>query len=309
MSDLNLLLDFIKVVVITTFNQLIWLLGLLVLFGLLLYIFARFTRLTYIQSVGHKMDIFVTGWIGTPVHELGHALFCVIFRHRIIEMKLFSPNSSDGSLGYVHHAYNPRNIYQRIGNFFIGTGPIIFGSLVLYALLYYLVPNKDSIFQHIHQHIQSIVNGELPHQKNMLGMIWGTTSITLIELFHPLNYGDYKFWIFIYLAVSVASHMELSPPDIKGALGGFISLVIFFLFLNAFILGLELSDTSHSMGNWLSYIKLESYSLHINKWLGVFGALFVFATIISCINFIVTYITLSLYNILRGRGLINPAWI
>ena len=59
---------------------------------------------------------------GVAVHELGHALFCIIFRHKIEDMKLFSPEE-DGTLGYVSHTYNTKSIYQRIGNFFIGTGP------------------------------------------------------------------------------------------------------------------------------------------------------------------------------------------
>ena len=67
---------------------------------------------------------------GVMVHEIGHALFCVIFRHKIVEMKLFSPEE-DGTLGYVNHSYNPNSFYQRIGNFFIGTGPIWFGIVVL----------------------------------------------------------------------------------------------------------------------------------------------------------------------------------
>lgn len=308
MGDINSVLDFLKRVVFTTFSQLIWLLGLLFIFGLILYLFARFTRITYVKSVGQKMDIIFTGWIGTPVHELGHAVFCILFRHKIVEMKLYSPNAEDGTLGYVNHSYNPNSTYQKIGNFFIGVGPIIFGALVLYAAFYYLVPNMSEVFSNIEAQSQTLVKGVRGDYSGVLAAMWGTTKGTLSSLFKAQNFSDFKFWIFLYLAICVSSHMQLSPPDIKGAKGGLISLIVFFLIINLIILGLEATGVSAHFGNWWNYVKLESYSSGINKWVGMFGALFVFATIISGLNFVVSYIVLSIYNLAKGRGIINPAW-
>lgn len=308
MGDINSILEFVKLVVLTTASQLFWLLGLLFIFGLLLYLFARFTRITYVKSVGQKMDIIFTGWIGTPVHELGHAIFCILFRHKIVEIKLYSPNSEDGTLGYVNHSYNPNSTFQKIGNFFIGVGPIIFGALVLYAIFYYLVPNKSEVFVYIESQSQTLVNSVRGEYAGVLASIWGTTKATLGGLFKAANFSDYKFWIFLYLAISISSHMQLSPPDIKGAKGGLISLLIFFLVLNLIILGLEATGLSSHFGSWWNYIKLENYASGINKWVGMFGALFVFASIISALNFIVSYVVLTIFNLVKGRGLINPAW-
>jgi hypothetical protein len=308
MKDINGILEFLKQVIITTFSQLVWLLGLLFIFGLLLYVFARFTRIAYVKSVGQKLDIIFTGWIGTPVHELGHAIFCILFRHSIVEMKLYSPNSEDGTLGYVNHSYNPNSTYQKIGNFFIGVGPIIFGALVLYAALYYLVPNMNEVFSGIQAQSQTLVKGVRGEYSGVLTTMWSTAKATLSSLFSIENFSDYRFWIFLYLAISVSSHMQLSPPDIKGARGGLITLILFFLVVNLIILGLETTGLSAHFGSWWNYVKLENYSSGINKWVGTFGALFVFATIISGLNFIVSYVILSIYNLVRGRGMINPAW-
>ena len=65
-----------------------------------------------------------TAVIGTPIHELSHAVACLIFGHKINEIKLFTLNGN-GSLGYVSHSYNPRSIYHQIGGFFIAIAPFI----------------------------------------------------------------------------------------------------------------------------------------------------------------------------------------
>ncbi len=309
MEQLNSFLEFIKAVFMVTFSQLIWLLGILFVFGLLLYAFARFTRVTYVKTAGRKLDIFLTGWIGTPVHEMGHAIFCVLFGHQILEMRLYAPNSDDGTIGYVYHAYNPNSVYQRIGKFFIGVGPVIFGATVIYALLYFLVPNRDEIFDHIHAQSQALIDNGVGNFSSTLTMLWSTVKITLTNLFSTDNFGSYKFWIFLYVAVCVASHMELSPPDIKGAAGGLITLVIFLLLLNFAILGLEALGFSKMFGSLWALIKIESYASFINQWLAIMSALFVFALIISGLNFILSYILLLVYNLLRGKGFVNPIWV
>ncbi len=308
MENINSFLDFIKLVFITTFGQLVWLLGLMFVFGLILYVFARFPRITYVKSVGRKLDIVFTGWIGTPVHELGHAVFCAIFGHKITKMRLYTPNSTDGTLGYVNHSYNPNSTYQRIGNFFIGVGPIIFGALALYAALYYLVPGKNVIFSGIESQGRVLVEGIRGEYAGAVSAVWATTKQTVSNLFNADNFRDYRFWIFLYLAICISSHMQLSPPDIKGAKKGLISIVVLFLVFNLIVLGLEATGISSYFGSWWNYLKLENYAYSINKWVGVLGALLVFASIISGLNFIASFILLNIYNLFRNKGLINPAW-
>ena len=56
-------------------------------------------------TIGRGWYLGLFGWLGTIIHELGHALFCIIFRHKITEMKLFDPDPETGTLGYVQHTY------------------------------------------------------------------------------------------------------------------------------------------------------------------------------------------------------------
>lgn len=308
MNELSKIIEFLKQVVLTTFSQLIWLLGLIFIFGFILYLLARFTRNTYVKSGGSTLDIFVTGWIGTPVHEIGHAIFCLIFRHQITEMKLYSPNSTDGTMGSVNHSYDPKSVYQKVGNFFIGIGPILFGTVILYLLLSYLVPNTKEILSSIDAQSKVLIKSLHGEFQGVLSSLWVTTIDTLKAIFTKGNLLDYKFWIFLYLSMCISSHMELSPPDIKGAWRGLLSLILLFLVLNLFIIGLETFGVSAHFGKWWQYIKIESYSTGINKWVGTFGALFLFSTIISGMNFLLSYIGLNIYNLFKGKGLINPFW-
>ena len=127
---------------------------------------------------------------GVMVHEIGHALFCIIFRHKIIEMKLFSPKA-DGTLGYVNHSYNPNNFYQRIGNFFIGTGPVWFGFIVLYFISQQLLPNGMNISDFISANF----------------------------------WGRWQSYVWLYLSLTIASHITLSRPDLAGSTDGVIAIL------------------------------------------------------------------------------------
>ncbi|NVO08945.1 MAG: hypothetical protein HXX16_03190 [Bacteroidales bacterium] len=309
MSRLNILIDFIKQVLLTTFSQLLWLLGLLFIFGFILFFLARFTRNTYIKTTGKTLDIIVTGWIGTPIHELGHALFCIIFWHKIDDIKLYTPNSADGTLGYVNHSFNPKSIYQKIGNFFIGIGPIILGTIVLYGLLFFLVPNTKDVLSSIQLQSKVLSQGIHGEFMNSLNPLWKSTLYTLETLFKKGNFTDYKFWIFLYLSMCISSHMELSPPDIKGAWRGLLSIVIFFLVLNIIIIGLETVGVSNHFGGWWKFVKIESYASGINKWVGTFGALSIFASVLSGLIFFTNYFLLNIYSLSQRKGIVNPFWV
>lgn len=307
MSSLNDFFNFLKQVILSTFSQLSWLLGLLFIFGFVLYVFARLTRITFVKTSGRTLDVIITGWIGTPIHEFGHILFCLLFRHKILDVKLYNPNPKDNTLGFVNHSFDSKSIYQRVGNFFIGIGPIIFGTLVIYTALRFLVPNTKEVFSSISSQ-SSILIKNLHGEWSGFSTILETTLSTLKVLFNTHNFSSYQFWIFLYLSICISSHMELSPPDIKGAISGLIIIVLLFLVLNIIIIGLETIGANHSLGDAWKYIKIENYASPINHFVGTSGALFFFATIVSGINFFVTYLGLNIYNIIRGKGFVNPVW-
>ncbi len=151
--------------------------------------------------LGDRAFIYLTA-PGVAVHELGHAAFCLIFRHKIVKMNLFSLEA-DGTLGYVEHQYDPKSLYQRIGNFFIGTGPIWGGLLLLYVLSRLLLPGE------IFSSEKSVFN----------------SFFSFFKLFFSLeSWTSVFFYIWLYATLTVSSHITLSQPDIKGAKDGLIIL-------------------------------------------------------------------------------------
>ncbi|MFW5706136.1 MAG: hypothetical protein ACOCX8_03950, partial [Bacteroidota bacterium] len=207
--------------------------GIMLLLGLMMYLLARFTRNLFAKSLGPRAELFITAWVGTPVHEMGHAVFCLIFGHRITKVRLFTPNSRDGSLGMVEHTYNRRNLYQRAGGFFIGAGPVIFGSLVILALLYLLVPNGHLIAG------SSGRNAALLQQEGISivqysGMVLSEFGNLVRMLFSQTNLSSWQFWIFLYLVLAIASHMELSPPDISQMLNGLLVILMLIFAVSLF---------------------------------------------------------------------------
>ncbi len=211
------------------FYQLIFSVGLVALFGILIAIFRKiFLGLS--GNIG-AFVLLAFGIVGTPIHELSHALMCVLFGHKITGIKLFSPTAKGGNLGYVNHTYNPRNLYHQAGNFFIGVAPVLVGSGVILGLMYLLVPD-----------IFASVTGELSGLGGLsAGFFSGETYSEYFALFGRVfsaifntdNLSRGAWWAFMLLAVMISSHMELSIADIKGGAKGFFFIAVILLITDA----------------------------------------------------------------------------
>ncbi|HWE94775.1 MAG TPA: hypothetical protein VG269_12495 [Tepidisphaeraceae bacterium] len=265
-------IDYVAASALLTCRQLFMLLGpvlglAFVLHGLSSYVRSRAAR-------GLGVDAYM--WITSPgvmVHELGHALFCVVFGHKITKMKLFGPQA-DGTLGYVEHSYNHRNLYQSLGNFFIGTGPIWLGSAVVYLLSRFLLGAHAS---------SSAVNAGGGIVDVML-QVAGSAFRSFTALLDPSLMGSWRFWVFAYLVVCIGSHITLSPPDIRGAFKGFLALVAAVLLFNLLTI-------------WMG----ESYSVRACEAL-VRGSVVLYAALlfVVCVNLTLAGMVFVL-SFLRGR--------
>lgn len=168
---------------------------------------------------------YATGIVGTPIHEGAHALLCLLFGHKITEIKLFQIGSADGTLGYVQHSYNPKNYYQKMGNLFIGTAPVFVGGAVISLLQYRLLPDVY------------LARGRLFEGLNFSRLTFSRVREMLVAQFDLFTVGidSWQWWVFTVLAALIAMHMTLSPADLRNAWSGLLACLIF-LFVADFVL-------------------------------------------------------------------------
>lgn len=199
--------------------------GSLILVGMILGLLENRANF-YVQRVFGRKGILVTAWIGTPIHELGHLLMCYAFRHKIAKFKLFSRKEKDGTLGYVNHSWNPKSLYQNIGNFFIGMGPIFSGTAALIIGMHLLLPDS---FARVADYLT--LEPAQPDQY-ILTKIFALTAGLFQSIFSVENLISLNFWLYFALAIAISSHIALSKEDLKGAGRGLITIFTFILLVN-----------------------------------------------------------------------------
>ena len=289
---------FIVIIFSKTFIDLFRLFGNIIIFGFILYLLSSMTRRIFAKTLGAKTELYITGWIGTPIHELSHALFCIIFNHKISDIKLFTTKSD--TIGYVLHSYDSRSWYQQIGNFFIGVGPIIMGTLIVYFLFLLLAPElKENIFSVKIDYDKSagILNMIYSGVANIFTSILNIFSNIIKNIIVSQSYKNIGFWIFIYLSISIASHMELSPADISHAWKGMLVIFAVSLIFNTLLFIIKI----------IFNLEIPEYILlFIDKTLNIYSLLLIFSCIISLFNFLISYIILTPINFIKNRKLINP---
>lgn len=287
---------FIAIIFSKTLIDLFRLFGNIIIFGFILYVLSSMTRRIFAKTLSPKAELYITGWIGTPIHELSHALFCIIFNHQINDIKLFTAKSD--TIGYVLHSYDSRSWYQQIGNFFIGVGPIIIGTIIVYILFLILAPElKYDIFYIKIDKSSDILNMALSGISNIFISILNIFANIVKSVIDNRSFKNIGFWIFVYLSIAVASHMELSPADISHAWKGMLFIFACSLILNTFLLTIKI----------LFNIEIPQYIISlIDKTLNTYSALLIFSCIISLFNFLISYIILTPINLIRKGNLINP---
>jgi hypothetical protein len=282
-------LVFIKDLLVATFSQMASLLAGVVIFGLLIHFISHLTFKSLERSFG-SAGTYLVSWLGTPIHELSHAIFCIIFLHRIVEIKFFSPDPVTGTLGYVHHKWNKYNPWQMLGNFFIGIGPVIFGCAALFALFYFLIPGSSRAWDDITTRVAEIDGAN--SIGDYLAVLQGSALVMVRLIFTASNLASWQFWVFLYLAICVASNIRLSWADLKIALSGLGCVVLPFLLIN--LVGL------------LTGSGTDRFFPATASSLGIVYSILILALFTAVIGFILVYLLSAAWYRMRYRSTLNP---
>lgn len=193
------------------------------------FLISLLNRLFYRIVKQQKAVCYATGFIGTPIHELSHALLCLVFLHRIDEIKLFQFDDGSGVLGYVNHSYNKRNVYQQMGNYFIGIAPILVGTLIVFFSTQLLLPDAFVRIGGQLSVLAGISDGGISW--NSLSVVFQTLGVMIGTVFGAITTG-WQWWLFILIVFCIALHMNLSGADIKGSLRGLPFVILILVVLN-----------------------------------------------------------------------------
>ena len=282
-------LVFVKELILATLGQMASLFLGIFIFGLLIHFISQLTFRSLGNAFGPR-GTYLVAWLGTPIHELGHALFCLIFLHKIEEIRFFKPDPDTGTLGYVYHTWNPKNPWHVLGNFFIGIGPMVLGCGALFALFYFLIPDSARVWDSIIVGVSDIEKGS--SIGSYLAVFQGSVLAIVKLIFTFANLGIWQFWVFLYLSICIASNIRLSWADIKGSLSGLGCIVMPFLLFNLICLLVDRSSDT-----------VFPYSASV---LGGIYSLLILALIMVLIGFILIYLLTAMYYRLRYKSILNP---
>ena len=275
-QKMNIILSFLHTLLIS-FLEMFYLVGVIIVIGFILGALERLSNSYLVRTFGSR-GVMVTAWIGTPIHEIGHLLQCFIWGHRVSRVRLLQLNHPSGKLGFVEHRYNPNSMYQQVGNFFIGLGPIFSGIGSLILGMYLLVPASFLAFK---TELQQRIKFERL-DVTVLKTIGESVSVICKNLFTLENLLNPLFWIFLVIAFSISSHIALSTSDIRGSAKG-LSMIFFILFLFNII---------------SRFLNLDTYEM-VLKLAGYNAYVLAFGSIALLFSFITLLISILLFNAKR----------
>ncbi len=222
-SVLQFIFGYVYAAGAATLAQVLILFGPLIILAFLLNALGKFIGITCIRLLRPTLFLVLFGWLGTMIHELGHVFFGLIFFRKIRAIKLFTTDPWDPKPGYVRIDQG-KNIFQHLGNFFIGLGPLVLGALVIYLVAWGLLGVDTFTGMD-----QTRLTGDAFTLRTVGLMIYRTVnsmSVVLTSVFADTNNSLQAVLLFLYVTLSISSAMTLSPADISGLRVGFFALII-----------------------------------------------------------------------------------
>ncbi len=152
-------------------------------------------------SVGGVYRVFVAP--GVIVHEMSHALGCVLTGAKIKSIEVFKKEG-----GEVKHTQPKIPI---IGQIIISLAPFVVGFLAIYFL--------------------AKVIGVKPIEADFMRNLSSDTVLSLWKAVKGIEYQELKSWLALYLIISIAVTMTPSTRDLRNVFLSLVSLAAIIYFL------------------------------------------------------------------------------
>lgn len=185
--------------------------------GLIVYCLQRLFC-TFVPPRAGDPALFLFSCISVPLRELGHAIACLLFAHKIEDICFFDARATDGEYGFVEHSYNPRNPLAQIGNFFFAIAPLALG---LFAIFVILLSCFHEPFLAYTAKISALEAADAP-----LDAYWKAAISFVPTMFGAGQTGVFLRVIGCVLLLLVSFSTFFSPEDLKEAFTGLLAIAI-----------------------------------------------------------------------------------
>jgi len=182
----------------------------------ILIVYLSSLALKRIIQIGGFRLLYLTAWLGVPIHEVSHAIAALIGGHRIRKFAPFKPNPKSGQLGVLETTYDDKKWWARwVGNAVIPVAPLFGGTVVLFLLVRILWPQFTMVAYTRFSppsalHIEN-VNAWQKYFANMQLQL----SEFIGQLWQPELFNRWETYVIGYAMLCIALHLSPSITDWK----------------------------------------------------------------------------------------------
>lgn len=232
---------------------------------IILYALSRLVGQLILRYLGRRSYLFLT-WPGVIVHELSHAVACVVTFTRIHRISLFHPQGQ--TLGSVEH----EQTHNPLKKIIISIAPLFGVTAVMWLVVRWLWPG---VYDHQITSVQAAVadfesfRGFFTFTWNYVTQYWQYVH----ELVSQLRLDQWQTYVGVYALIALATHAAPSREDLQHTYVGLLGLAVLFVAAIALDQWLEIPLT------W-QIVKVLTYPVFLLTNFLAYGIIFAFVGIL-----------------------------
>lgn len=151
-------------------------------------------------------------WPGVIVHELSHALGCLLTLTRVYGFTVYPQGPNTATLGEVSHAATSNPLKLIV----ISVMPVIGGGVVLGALAQWLLPVVP---------IPPTLIVDATFAGRLVDYILASVEF-IRQMAASFSVYQWQHWLFLYFALALSAHLAPSSTDLKHTARGILGILV-----------------------------------------------------------------------------------